>query len=194
MKQSSRHSAPIISIIILAVSLSLVAAYENITIECNFQLSDGWHQIFDELYTCEIASISPTDIVQPNSIITAIIGTHIDGKLNQNVQAIRAKNLNIHYLPQGLHKFFPNLLAVSILSSQLKEVRQSDLQPFPHLKYLNLYDNHLRSIRMNLFEHNEKIELIGLHYNDVKNFDAKIIENLKNLRYLWLEELNEDRV
>ncbi|KAG5666645.1 hypothetical protein PVAND_014661 [Polypedilum vanderplanki] len=180
-------------LIFLISVLKLASSSDRqVTIDCNFQISSGWH-IFDDLYTCEVTSIS-SNIIEPNTLITGISGNHLDGKMNQNVEAVRFKELTVNYFPVGLQKFFPNLIAISILSSHLKEIKQSDLFPFPQLKYLNLYDNDLRIIRNNLFEFTEHLEVIGLHYNDIKDVDLKTFDKLKKLKYLWLIELNNDRI
>ena len=171
---------------------SVLLADQSVTINCNFSSSSGWH-IFDEIYTCEVDSISSA-IIEPNTLISAINGQHAVGKSNNDVRGFRVKNAVVNYFPKGLQKFFPNLIAISILSSNLKEVRQSDLSPFPQLKYLNFYNNNLKSVREDLFEFNKKLELIGLHYNEIKFVDVSIIQSLKNLRFLWLMELDEDRV
>lgn len=179
-------------LIIFQLTSFLLADHASVTINCNFSLSTGWH-IFDEIYTCEVDSIS-SEITEPNTLVSAVNGQHAVGKSNNEVRGFRIKNAVINYFPKGLQKLFPNLVAISIMSSNLKEVRQSDLSPFPQLKYLNFYNNNLKNIREDLFEFNKKLELIGLHYNEIKFVDVRVIQGLKNLRFLWLMELDEDRV
>lgn len=183
------NTSSIFSLIFLCLTIT-ISTSTDVTINCDFKNAGGWH-VLDEIYACEVSDI--TDITQPDAIITAITGDHQDGKTNLDVLGFRVKNKKVLYFPKYLNKFFPNLIAISILSSNLKDIKQSDISPFPQLRYLNLFQNQLTRVGDNLFEINLELEVIGLHYNKIESVNPKVIQRLKKLKFFWLEELEIDR-
>ncbi|CRK90086.1 CLUMA_CG003804, isoform A, partial [Clunio marinus] len=84
-------------------------------------------------YTCDIHFSA---ITIPNMNIQSITGTHLEGKSDEDVEAIRFKDTTVNYFPQGLNKIFPNLKTVEIDNCGLKSITQRDLVGLENIRKL----------------------------------------------------------
>ena len=114
------------------------------------------------------------------------IVTSVNGKDNNHFDGTGYKSLEIriqpvHFIPQGLGKFFPNLEGLDIDTSQLKEVTKSDLAQFPKLKQVYLYSNFIKSLPADLFEGNPELFSIEVGSNPITHVGRGILNPLKNL-------------
>ncbi|XP_070501454.1 uncharacterized protein [Chironomus tepperi] len=173
-----------IIILILCMTLTLAGSSQSASIYCQF-VSGSWSYL-GTIYYCDVqnlVTITSLDAAQ----IDSVIGTHLAGYNNDNVEAfyVRSKG-QIHFFPRGLNKIFKNLKGIQIYNTGLEEIHQSDLKHFPNLKHLNLYANNLEILEKDLFEFNPDLEYIYLSSNKISHIDSNVFDKLTKLKTLTL--------
>ncbi|CRK95422.1 CLUMA_CG008845, isoform A [Clunio marinus] len=119
--------------------------------------SVGWVYV----YTC--SGSLPTDVNIAN--ITGITGTHLDGKNDSEVVAIRFSNDWLTEVPSGIDNFFQNIQFFNMFRTQLTTVNNNQLQQFHNLEYLWLHRNQIETIEMNAFSRTPSLRVINLNSN-----------------------------
>lgn len=115
--------------------------------------------------------------------MSEVSGTHSQNKTIENVRSFGVGNRIMHFMPNGLEKFFTNLILLDIYSTGLLEINKEDLEPFPDLNFLSLTNNELQTIDFDLFVYNPNLEMVLLWGNKIETVnDAFYI--LPKLRYL----------
>ncbi|KAG5667587.1 hypothetical protein PVAND_015563 [Polypedilum vanderplanki] len=112
-----------------------------LVIICNFEKSSIINVYYaSNLYICNINK--DPSITSPNIIIKKVIGTHISMS-HKNVEGFYSDSISfkIHYIPHGVHNFFPKFVLIYINNGRVKEIHQNDLVNYPKLKYLDLDEN-----------------------------------------------------
>lgn len=169
----------------LIITLNNSLALTNIS--CKFSESNDI-TIVGQLYQCSVDE-DPKITLYESALVTAVYGNHSNLKYNANVTGFYAISKIIHYFPQNLDSFIPNLKLICIWSCGLKEIHQNNLKNFPNLTYFDLISNKIEVIEEGLFDLNPKLEAVGLTDNPIVHIDSKVFDKLKNLRYLWLSEV-----
>lgn len=161
--------------------LVLIFVYLNfvnsLTLDCEFK-TDRFYG-----YSCLIKSLEISS--KFDRTIDKVTGNHQNRKNNTDVKFFESRGKILNYLPKNLDKFFKNIEAMYIWSSNLKEITNSDLKPFLNLKFLYLWDNDIQILKSDLFKNNPKIKLLYLSKNKIKKVEKGIFDNL-----LQLEELD----
>lgn len=111
-------------------------------------------------------------------------------RLKSVINGFRAANKNIFYLPHFEEDTATSMQALSILNSQLKEVRQENLKPLVNLLILDLTANEIEKLDGNLFRFNDDLKVIVLSKNRIRFIDPSTFSNLKNLESLQLKPNN----
>ena len=123
--------------------------------------------------------------------------TKINGQTapNELVTAFRVFNQSCNFFPQQISKFFPNIEAIAIQNSKLKDLTRNDLKSFPKLKSLSLFGNELRTLEFGIFDGNLKLEMLSIYDNKIEAIGSEILEPLKGLKkaFFSLERLREFR-
>lgn len=92
--------------------------------------------------------------------------------------AVYIESLKVKYLPQGFDdRIGKNIKVLTVISSGLQEINQTDLLQFEQLIVLNLTDNNLEIIEENLFKNNPKLQLIDLSKNPLKTVASNAFFN-----------------
>lgn len=148
-------------------------------------MDTNWSQI-DDVYFCDFKY--GLDVTNSNATIGAVSGEHLTAKSNADVVGFRAENKTLHYLPEGLERFFEveKIEFILIWSAGLKEIHQKNLSPFIALRYFSLWDNAVEIIEKDLFQFNPAIKYLELAKNKIKFIDANVFQNLKDLSSLFL--------
>ncbi|CRK99745.1 CLUMA_CG013076, isoform A [Clunio marinus] len=129
-------------------------------------------------YTSIIDSCS---ITEPNTIIQKTNGNHLNGKSDEDVEAIYFMNTTLNYFPQGLNKNFPNLKAVGIDICGLKSITRRDLDGLENIQMLWCDNNKITSLPDNLFENMNKLIYISFCFNDLQFMSPELLKPiLKN--------------
>jgi Leucine-rich repeat (LRR) protein len=161
--------------LILVLSVSFAA---SVVIDCEFI---SW---FSTDYQCFL--IKDPMITERGTVVTEATGRHLDSRNHSSVTAFWSRNSSytVNYMPRGLNDVFPNLDAITIKNSHLKEIRQTDLQPFSKLKVLDLDKNDIETIERDLFKFNLQLQVIFLTDNKIRRVHPNVFDHLNKLRYL----------
>lgn len=161
----------------------LIEGAISITLNCEFIY--GSYSYVDTYYTCVAKNLtidSPDD-----REITEITGTYLSGKGFEDVEHFRVANQTIEYLPQNLSNFFPNIKAVYLWNTQLKEIHQDDFKPFgKKLEIILIYSNLIEYLEENVFAYNKNLRYVYLDSNRIKFIHENVFDNLKKLKTLWV--------
>lgn len=142
--------------------MELKAVFESIPTEDN-----------SPFYLCNIRRVS---IKSPETKITRIIGDHIEGKNDDDVNMLLFDSSEVHFFPRGLDKIFKNLTGIMILSCGLKRITRNDLVGLTNLKYLTLDDNQLRLLSPDLFVGMNKLKHIAIRNNKLRILSSKLLK------------------
>ncbi|KAL7012946.1 hypothetical protein ACKWTF_015118 [Chironomus riparius] len=170
--------------LIMCVSMALVHPSMSIIIECKY---DTWnYNILGTIYDCSVENY-PRIVTHESAQITRINGEHKSPRSSDDVFGFQAVNKVIRYFPRDLEKFFKNIQAIYIGSSQLEQIHQSDLKPLINLTYFYLWSNNIQVIEDGLFDFNPHLQLIGLDENHIIHIHPNVFDHLHNLRFFWLK-------
>lgn len=111
-----------------------------------------------------------------------IVGDHVKGKENENVEALSFNKFKINQIPKNIDRFFPNLKKLTINNCAMKNISKNDLSGLIHLKQLTLNGNLLTHLPNNLFENTTAIETVSLHSNRIEFIGPNTFESLKHLK------------
>ncbi|KAG5668391.1 hypothetical protein PVAND_016331 [Polypedilum vanderplanki] len=167
-------------LIFLISFISIISAVE---INCVF---DKRLSLVGLIYHCILDS--EPSITLPYTFITATNGNHQSSMNNENVQAFYSGSLNhiINYIPHGLDKIFPNLIAIMIFFGRIKEIHQKDLEQFPKLKQLSLWQNDIEYLEEDLFKFNPELIVVNFGKNKISKIFPTIFDHLHQLESLSL--------
>jgi hypothetical protein len=119
--------------------------------------------------------------------IDGIEGDHSGFKTNSDVEAVYFTNLpQMQFFPANIQTQFPNLKAIYIGSTGLKELTQADLKPFSKLEDFHAQWSQLTKIEKNLFEFNPQLKIIWLNDNQITHIEPLTFSNLSKLETLWI--------
>lgn len=163
----------------------------EIILNCDYnvdsKLWSGWGNLdVTGFYYCNAFNLSVTE---ENSTVIGAIGNHLSDKTNDNVELLNIHSQNIHVMPKGLGKIFPNLRGLLIQVTKLKEVKNSDLTVFPKLKWIYLSRNQFESLEFDLFL-NTDLEHISFYGNPLKHIGPNILDGLNNLKEVHFGSAN----
>ena len=160
-------------------------------LHCNFA-----HTSFNQagsLQTCQ-GSLS---ITEKNQTLSSV-NFETNGEMMYNsqsgsylkssaVKGLTIDSQTVHYMPNGIEKFFSNLEALRISSSGLKEIDSEDLKPFKKLKELQLSSNELIVLKYGLFDNNPDIIFLQFDGNQLKYVGENILDPLKKISYAYFQ-------
>lgn len=139
----------------------------------------------NQIYTCTVADIKT--VTEPELEVENIYGDHFNGSKSENVHAVLFDSKTVNFFPRKLESFFAFLSLLSVTSSNLTLIQQSDLTPFSNLRLLDLHNNSIQFLPRDLFVYNPNLEVLNLSLNGIKNIDPDIFDYLNFLRFLNLE-------
>ena len=157
--------------------LCVTVGLNGFDLQCTFN-NNSWTQIGSTV-DCTVSNLQ---ITTRNQIVSSVNGQDSKTFSDSNIRAIRVIGQTVHYLPEGLGYFFPNLEAIQISSLSMKEVNREDLAQFPQLKVLALSNSDLVSLPSNLFEGNPHLLSIGFRSNKLTHVGRGILTPLKKLQ------------
>jgi hypothetical protein len=151
-----------------------------ISVKCNLII--GPFKRVPNITLCDVASqlIITDDHVKVKFDFSAT-------RLKREINGFRAANKNIFYIPHFEEDTATSMQALSILNSQLKEVRQENLKPLVNLLIIDLTANEIEKLDANLFRFNDDLKVIVLSKNRIRFIDPSTFSNLKNLESLQLK-------
>jgi hypothetical protein len=164
---------------IVSILFACVVGLQAFDIKCNFHSFDDF---FISGLVCKATNVKITS----RQTITSVNGhNNFDGS---NCTTINIWNQVVHFIPEGLGKFFPNPERLAIKGSNLKRVEKKDLQQFPKLRFLDLNANKIEFLPGDLFEKNPEIRRFSVSYNQISHVGHNLLTPLKNLEIVYLKE------
>lgn len=145
-----------------------------LTLHCKFD-----DYIYEGNYRCEVENLN---ITKRNEIVSEVSGNHISARRsNANVIILSINDQTVHYLPQNLALFFPNLLYLTINKSDLKEITKNELKDFKQLRNIAVRGNDIVSLPGDLFEYNSQLTNIAFPTNKIRVIGRDIFKALTSL-------------
>lgn len=118
-------------------------------------------------YICKVKAVLIRTGSQ--SEITGIVGNHLSGKTNEDVNCIMFSKIDLSVIPQNLGHFFPNSDTLAIGKCGLRRLRKKDLKGLAKLKMLILDENRIKSLPDDVFEETPQLQVISMVNNQVEH-------------------------
>lgn len=187
----------LIRLTVLLILFVAIAHTNSFDLECYFK-NWGFDTFPSVVRTCFAIELN---ITTDDQIVTSLNG---ESKPNTQVKGLRVDSQELYFIPKGIEKFLPNLRAIQIEHSKLRELRQSDLKPFPLLEEFKAAENELKVLPDDLFINNPEMEKIDFSLNPLTYVDPNIFSRklkygelnmsgcINSDHYGGLEQLKED--
>lgn len=130
--------------------------------------------------SCVVSSLDP--ITSPDTTITSVNGEFEP----TDYEGLIIENKTVHFLPEGIQDFFPQMIRMKISNCQLKSVDRGDFAGLPNLKNLHLDHNDLIILEGDLFHRNPKLEHLNLDYNKIMFIGFGFTTGLGNLVEVYI--------
>lgn len=161
------------NLVFIAIILIFLLHSFAFNLECNFK-----HEVFfsdrEISFTCFVEKNFKLSTNSTFRTIKSVQG--VTGSPHKEVVQIHiSEQRNMEYFPNGLTKFFKNLVAIHAGRNHLKYLVKDDLKEFKNLRFLYLYDNSLEELKSDVFEHTTALEYVSLHSNRLVHIGAKIL-------------------
>lgn len=133
-----------------------------------------WYSSPNAIYTCKITSalIARSDY----RTIISLIGTHLVGKSNRDVEAVWFSKTVVNYVPRGLHTSFPNLTGICISECGLMEITRDDFKGLENFKIIYFNNNQLKHLQSNLCVNMPKLTHISFNSNKLEFVSSKLLQ------------------
>lgn len=145
----------------------MLATVGSLTLICDISFDYQW-DIVDNVKTCKPTNVT---INHPEQFITKV-NTTSD---TDDIHGLWVENKNCEYIPRNIESFLPNLRAIRIQDSKLKEISKFDIAPFPALVTLALIGNELQFLNDDLFDYNTKIKSLTLNDTNILIVNGAIL-------------------
>lgn len=113
-----------------------------------------------------------------DDIILKFATPHEENKTGTDVDGLYIANGVYQYLPININEYFPNLKAIWVQHTGLKEIKPCHLSAYKDLREISIQQNEIETLDNDLFAKNKKLEYINLSNNKIKYVDANIFRNL----------------
>lgn len=160
----------------LLIFITFIVKVNSFTVLCTFYMNEKFG------YTCHVQFIRVT--TKCNRYVTSMGGTHVPGKVNDEVVFYNIVDQMVFFFPVGVMNYFRKLKIIQIHTSRLKEVNSEDLKPFPMLTNFWIPCNEVEYLPGDLFIYNPLLEYVAVQENKIMHIDHSTFIVLKNL--VWL--------
>jgi hypothetical protein len=163
---------------IVAIMFACIVGLQAIDLQCKFQS-------FDDPHMSETACKTIHVNITSRETITSVNGeSNFDGS---KYSAVNIWKQVVHFIPEGLGGFFPNLEELTIKISKLKKVQKEDLQQFPKLRFLDLHLNKIEFLPGDLLDANPELRAIAVGYNQISHVSHNLVTSLNKLEFIFLK-------
>lgn len=135
-------------------------------------------------FTCHAKG---TDITLNNSTIYRILYNRNETQSNLT-EGFLVRNQHFKYFPNNFHIHLPNLKAIQIIKSGLKQLTFENMKNFPELNSLWLPLNEIENLLNGVFDRNLKLENLSLYGNKLNMVQARVLMPLKSLNFVSFEK------
>lgn len=156
--------------------LTFVSA-NAIILNCRFYFYSNWNSLPENTYTC--SAYVTLDFT--NGTVIDVIGTHLDGKNDSNVEIVDiGNNPNLTFIPQGLTFFFTNMIGIHLHRTGLKTIYGDELNNYPRLRWFSVEMGILESVGGSLFENTPEIFVANFYGNKIENIGWNLLDPLNS--------------
>lgn len=99
-------------------------------------------------------------------------------------------NGNFPILPNNLGSFFPALMYLAIVKSQVKTIKKSDFKEMVLLRLLDMRENSISDLENNVFDHLTSLMRLNLSQNKIK----RLPNAFSQMRYLIRFSVNDNQI
>lgn len=142
---------------------------------CHFR--HGNWAVVEEIYNCEVSVVENPEIAE----VTGIIGNHLPGFSNNDVEGFYAYGRGLDLFPSNLEAIFPKIIAFVFAHNQFTSISSDDLAPWTNLRLLRVDDNKIGTVDGNLFKSNRKFEYLDFDSNLIENVGLNLLRDLNEL-------------
>lgn len=150
------------------------ALTSGIVLNCKFKQSG------QRPYACQ--SFGNLITTESNRTVTKVIGTHDEGKSNDDVKEVLIYESNCTYLPLGIGKFFKNIELYVVDRSNVTYLTKGDLDGFDKLKTLSLSYNVFNRIPKGFFDGRSNITSVSMTDGKLKFAEPDVFDPLVTLK------------
>lgn len=148
----------------------------SLSLNCTFKIQNSY---WGEKYACVVEHIK-TSLADRQ--VSTVVGTHRDGKTNDDVKKVLIEHQFCPYLPTNLGAHFKNLEILYVMKSNLSRLTDDDLNGLTKLKTLDVSYNPITRLHKNFFKNHESIETISFYECELKFIEKGALEPLVNLK------------
>jgi hypothetical protein len=158
-------------IILLVISSSV----NSLVLQCEFKFH---HSYWGENYACVVNNITTSET---DKDVQSIIGTHLEGKTNDDVEKVFIEKQNCPVLPRNFGTFFPNLKVLYIMKSQVKTLSEGDLDGLDKLLIFDVSYNPIETIPKGFFKGHNHLRKISFYECHLKLIEKGALDHLQDL-------------
>lgn len=160
----------------LFILLAVISSTYSIIFQCEYP--NAYYGNLGDIIHCNVTSYSD----EGNHVLTAV---NKSGWRESNLKVKVAKfNLfgkNLDYIPKGLEKFFPNMIAIGVFGGKISKLSGDELNAYENLVSFHLCNTLLEYVPGNLFSNNLRISYIFLNDNKIKYVGSSLLNGLNML-------------
>lgn len=149
----------------------------GITLNCEFKIQNSY---WGTKYACVANNL--TTYSSTNRTVTEIVGTHLEGKTNDDVVKVLAEHQSCPYLPLNLGAHFKNLEILYVMKSHVMELTNNDLDGLTKLRIFDVSYNPITRLHREYFIGHESIEMISFYDCELYFIQDGVFEPLVNLK------------
>lgn len=143
---------------------TLINIVESIQIKCDFRLNSE---------ECKVVSLK---VLENDTEVTSIVGTHAFRKTNRDVKEIWIdRGVESEFIPTNICKFFENIERMDLYGSQIKHVSRLAFKNCPKVSKVCILFTSLWSLPEDLFEDLIELKELFLYDNKLLFLPEKLI-------------------
>lgn len=128
-------------------------------------------RFYSDKYTCVMSNLT---ITEPNTRIFKVHGVHLQGKSDNDVEALVIRYCKVEFLPRGLHRIFPNLQALFLRSTKIHKITREDLKCLKKLTGFRVVYGELTSLPNDLFLDLPNLKYISFYKNEINKLNSQL--------------------
>lgn len=160
----------------LMLTFAITSGDKIVKVKCKGTKLWHWNYV-GELQTCDTGA--DTKVLTSNSVVDNLSN-------NNKIEAIIFEaSSEVHFIPRGLKKNFPNLTTLYFQSQPMKTLSSDELEQFgSDLQFLRAIDGKITYLTKNMFVHNQNLKYIDFEGNPLKYIEGGFFENIAKLHQL----------
>jgi Leucine-rich repeat (LRR) protein len=136
-------------------------------------------------YKCNVYDLL---ITKDNYAISSVVGQHKPGKTHNDVKSLMIIDQHMEYFPSNIPTHLANINEIFVNSSDLKQIRKTDLNVFINVEKIVINKNYIKSIEENSFDQLQKLKIISLIENKLKVVPEFLFAALSSIEEIYLDK------